>query len=169
MSNMTSIATNAAIHAGVTAARHGAGVSNSAEAGPPRGATASGAPAITLLLDGACPLCRREGRYMERLDGGRGRVAFVDIAAPGFDASRYGRTQAQVMGAIHGVLPDGSIVTGLEVFRHAYTALGRGWMVAWTAWPVLRPIADAGYRLFAKVRPRLPGRHGCEGGACRVP
>ncbi len=56
---------------------------------------------------------------MRWLDGGRGRLAIIDIAAPGFDAARYGTTYEAVMGEIHGVLPGNRLVTGVEVFRHA--------------------------------------------------
>ncbi len=125
-------------------------------------------PEFTILIDNACPLCRREGRLLARLDRGQGRLALVDIAAPGFDPGRYGRTMDQVMGTIHGVLPDGSIVTGVEVFRRAWRAVGLGWIMAPTNWPVLRPLSDAAYRWFAHHRLRLTGRR-CDAGVCRVP
>ena len=115
-------------------------------------------PAITFLNDGECPLCAREVAMLRRLDRGRGRLGFEDIAEPGFDASRYGRTQADVMARIHGVLPDGSLVEGVEVFRCAYAAVGLGWLVAPTRWPLLRPLFDAAYRWFARNRLRLTGR-----------
>ena len=71
------------------------------------------------------------------------------------------------MGRIHGVLPSGAVVEGVEVFRRAYAAVGYGWLLAWTRWPVLRALADAAYRLFAHYRLQLTGRRGhCDGGAC---
>lgn len=126
------------------------------------------ASTFTILIDGDCPLCAREARAMQRLDRGRGQLAFVDIAAPGFDPAQFGRTHAQVMGSIHGVHPDGRVVNGMEVFRTAYSLLGYGWLLKPTGWPVLKPAFDAAYRVFAWLRPRLPGRR-CEGGTCRVP
>jgi len=116
-------------------------------------------PEITFLHDGECPLCAREVAMLRRLDRGRGRLAFDDIAAPGFDASRYGRSQAELMARIHGVLPDGTLIEGVEVFRRAYAAVGLGWLVAPTRWPLLRPLADAAYRWFARNRLRLTGRN----------
>lgn len=91
----------------------------------------------------------------------------VDIAAPEFDAGRYGRTHEEVMGEIHGVLPTGALVTGMEVFRRAYRAVGLGWLLAPTGWPILRPMFDALYRWFARNRLRLTGR-GCSDGSCAV-
>jgi predicted DCC family thiol-disulfide oxidoreductase YuxK len=123
---------------------------------------------IKVLFDGDCPLCRREIAWVKRRDKNN-RVAVEDIAAPEFDPSRYGRTQDQVMAEIHGVLPDGTVVRGLEVFRVLYRAIGMSWMAAWTGWPVLRWFADLGYKVFAKYRTRLPFRRKCEpGDACRV-
>ena len=98
-----------------------------------------------------------------------GRAArFEDIAAPDFDAARYGTTQAALMARIHGVLPDGTLVEGVEVFRRVYAAVGLGWLVRPTGWPVLRPIFDAAYRWFARNRLRLTGRSeiGCDEHAC---
>jgi len=111
---------------------------------------------IRLLYDGACPLCSREVRWLKRRAERRGAaLSFEDINGPDFDAERYGLTAQAVRDQMRGVLPDGTVVTGLEVFRRAYAAVGLGWLVAWTAWPGLRPVADLGYRAFAKVRPHL--------------
>ena len=124
---------------------------------------------VKLLYDGECPLCLREVRLMQRLNR-NGRLALEDIAAPDFDASRYGRSFEQLMGHIHAVLPDGQLVTGMEVFRRAYAAVGLGPLLAPTGWPLLRPLFDALYAWFAKNRLRLTGRtHACENGRCAVP
>lgn len=87
-----------------------------------------------------------------------GRIAFVDIADEAFDPTPHGVTHAQVMARIHARLPDGRLVEGVEVFRRAYAAVGLGWLVAPTAWPLLRPLFDALYRVFARNRLRLTGR-----------
>jgi predicted DCC family thiol-disulfide oxidoreductase YuxK len=124
---------------------------------------------IQVFYDGECPLCAREIRMLERLDRGRGRIAFADIAGPGFDAGRYGLTPRDVMDRIHAALPDGRIIEGVEVFRRAYAAVGLGWLLAPTRWPGLRGLSDAAYRLFARNRLRLTGRaHACETGHCTL-
>lgn len=120
-----------------------------------------------ILIDGACPLCRREEMILRRLDKGRGRLAFEDISAPSFDPSQYGKTMEEVSDQIHGVLPSGRVVRGMEVFRRAYDAVDMGWLTAPTNWPILKPIADAGYRWFARNRHRLTGRsHACTTDRC---
>jgi len=125
---------------------------------------------IKVLYDGRCPLCRRELAMLKRLDR-RQRIAAEDIADASFDGSRYGLSYEQAMGRIHGILPDGTVVRDVEVFRRLYRAIGLGWLLGWTAWPGLRRVADAGYRWFARNRLRLTGRGGasCDQGRCAVP
>ena len=122
-------------------------------------------PEIKVLFDGACPICRREMQMIRRRDQA-GRIEFVDIAATDFDPTTFGLTQARVMDRIHALLPDGSTIEGVEVFRRIYRIIGKGWLMSWTGWPILRPIADAAYRLFARHRLRLTGRHACADGRC---
>lgn len=132
-------------------------------------------PDITLLYDGLCPVCAREMALLRRLDerssrrnGSNGsRLGFVDIADPRFDPAAYGLTMQQAIGAMHGVVADGRMVSGVEVFRRAYQAVGLGWLLAWTNWPILRWVADVAYRVFARLRPRL-SRLECDNGRCGV-
>jgi predicted DCC family thiol-disulfide oxidoreductase YuxK len=121
---------------------------------------------LKLLYDGACPLCSREVAFLRRRDRA-GRLALEDIAAPGFDAGRYGLDAAAVMARIHGVLPDGRVIEGMEVFRRAYAAVGLGWLLAPSRWPLLSRLFDRAYAIFARNRLRWTGR--CEDGSCAVP
>lgn len=121
-----------------------------------------------ILVDGNCPVCRREGNLLRRLDDGRKRVIVEDISRPDFNPTRYGLTQDEVMREIHGITWDGRIVKGMEVFRTVYDLLGLGFLTAPTGWPILRPIADVAYKLFARNRHLLAGwGTGCESGSCR--
>ena len=125
---------------------------------------------LKLLYDGKCPFCVREIRWMSRLDK-KGAFAFDDISRPDFDAGQFGLTMDQVMGVMHGILPDGRIITRVEVFRQAYRLLGFGWLVAPTAWPILNRLADWGYGWFARYRVplgRLLGGSACANGRCSV-
>ena len=47
------------------------------------------------------------------------------------------------MGTIHGILPDGRVVTNVEVFRRLYEAVGLGWVYAATKVEPVRKAADA--------------------------
>ena len=122
-----------------------------------------------LLYDGECPFCRREVRWLQRWNRS-GYLTFEDIASPEFDPSRYGKTREELLGVIQGVFPDGRIVSKVEVFRQAYRAVGLGWLLAPTGWPVLRWIFDGFYSVFARYRVRLGHLFGrsCASGTCRV-
>lgn len=127
--------------------------------------TPPGAGAIKLLYDGDCPLCRREVAFLRRRNRA-GRLVLEDIAAPGFEPARYGLDAAGVMARIHGVLPDGRVVEGMEAFRRAYAAVGLGWLLAPSRWPLVSRLFDRAYAIFARNRLRWTGR--CADGACAV-
>ncbi len=122
---------------------------------------------LQVYFDGDCPLCRREIALLRRLDR-RGRIAFEDIAAPGFDPAPLGRTRDELMASIHGRLPDGTWVEGVEVFRRLYAAVGLGPVVALSRLPGVSSALDVAYRLFARNRLRLTGRR-CDDAACAAP
>jgi predicted DCC family thiol-disulfide oxidoreductase YuxK len=123
--------------------------------------------AIEVFFDGGCPLCRREIDFVRRLDR-RHRIRLTDISAPGFSPAKYEKTRDEFMSEIHGLLPDGSWITGVEVFRRIYAALGFRIPVALTRLPVLSQLLDAGYRLFAVNRLKWTGRCAQDGSACGV-
>ena len=126
-------------------------------------------PHFEVFYDGDCPLCLKEIRLLQWMDQKRNRILFTDIAAPGFNAVHHtGLEHAELMAEIYGRMPDGTLVTGMEVFRQLYGAVGLGAVFAPTAWPGLKPLFDRAYTLFAKNRLRLTGRCGPEG-QCTVP
>ena len=114
---------------------------------------------VKLLYDGACPLCVREVNFLQKRDAGRGLVAFVDIADLDYSPEENGGIDFETaMGLIHAVLPDGSTLVGVPVFRKVYEVLGMGWVYAITKVPIVGPIADFVYNVWADWRLRLTGR-----------
>ena len=85
---------------------------------------------------------------MERLNK-KGYLVFEDVADPNFDPAKYGKTYEELMSAIHGVFPDGTVIQGVEVFRQAYGLIGLGWLMTPTKWPLLRHFFDFFYSAFA--------------------
>jgi predicted DCC family thiol-disulfide oxidoreductase YuxK len=81
-----------------------------------------------------------------------GLLRFVDISAPGFDPTPYHASLAEMSALIHAQRADGSLVIGVEVFRLAYGAVGLGHFTKFTGWPLLKPLIDAAYALFARHR-----------------
>ncbi len=114
---------------------------------------------IKLLYDGECPLCVREVNFLQKRDAGRGLVAFVDIADDDYNPDAHGGIDFETaMGRIHAVLPDGTVIKNVEVFRRVYETLGMGWVYAATKWPIIGPIVDKLYGIWADWRLALTGR-----------
>ena len=114
---------------------------------------------IKLLYDGECPLCLREVNFLLKRDAGRGIINFVDIAAPNYQPEENGGVDfATAMGRIHAVLPDGTVIKNVEVFRRVYEELGMGWVYAITKLPLFGAIADGLYNIWADWRLALTGR-----------
>lgn len=106
---------------------------------------------LTLLYDGACPVCTLEMDNLKARNADN-LLRFIDISVPGFDASPYGASIAEMNALIHARRADGTLVIGVEVFRLAYGAVGLGRWVAPTGWPLLKPLFDAAYAVFARHR-----------------
>ncbi|HEX8987890.1 MAG TPA: DUF393 domain-containing protein [Rhodocyclaceae bacterium] len=130
---------------------------------------------LEFLYDGECRICRFDVARLRRADR-HGRLTFVDVAAPHFDPSPYGRAREDLLARIHARRADGRIVEGPEVFRLALEAVGLGWAVAPTRWPVLDPMTEGAYRWFARNRIVLSRRFGgifarltpvCDGDVCQ--
>jgi predicted DCC family thiol-disulfide oxidoreductase YuxK len=108
---------------------------------------------IKLLYDGQCPLCLREVNFLKRRDNGRGLVAFVDIAEDTYNPAENGGVDFETaMGRIHAVRADGTILQNVEVFRQIYDLLGLGWIYAVTKLPVIGPLVDRLYAIWADWR-----------------
>lgn len=120
---------------------------------------------IEVFYDGACALCMREINWLRRFDR-KQRIRFTDIASAGFDASTLGIEWSALMDRIHGRLPDGTIVEGVEVFRRMYAAVGFGALVSASRLPGIAQLLNLSYAVFAKNRLKLTGR--CRDDACAV-
>ena len=120
---------------------------------------------VEVFYDGACPLCLKEMQMLRRRDQA-GRIRFTDIADPSFDAGAIGLSWETLMSRIHGRLPDGTVIEGVEVFRRLYAAVGFATLAKLSRAPGVSHLLELGYRLFAKNRLRLTGR--CSDGACEV-
>lgn len=120
---------------------------------------------VEVFYDGECPLCCREITMLQRWDKLR-RIQFTDITRPEFHPESIGVTMERLMAEIHGRLPDGRLIVGVEVFRALYSAVGFQNLVSLTRLPLIRNVLDAGYRLFARNRLRMTGR--CADRRCSI-
>jgi predicted DCC family thiol-disulfide oxidoreductase YuxK len=122
---------------------------------------------VEVFFDGDCPLCLREIELLRKLDARAQRIRFTDIQAADFSPESVGLTFPELMRRIHGRLPTGELIEGTEVFRRLYAAVGFRRTVAFSRWPGVSHLLDAGYSLFAKNRLRFTGR--CTEEICNVP
>ncbi|CAN6229975.1 unnamed protein product [Urochloa humidicola] len=64
----------------------------------------------------------------------------------------------EVMGRIHAILSDGTVVTDVEAFRRLYEEVGLGWVYAVTKYEPVATMANAVYGVWAKYRMQITGR-----------
>lgn len=124
-------------------------------------------PALTVLYDGGCPLCVREVRFLQQRDlnhnGNNPQLGFVDIDALDYNPSQWaGIDYREAMGRIHAVAADGTVLRDVTVFQRAYELVGLGWLYAPTRWPLIGPLADAAYGIWARWRLVLTRRPSLE-------
>ncbi len=107
---------------------------------------------LSLLYDRACPVCRSEMHALAARDR-RARLRLVDISAPGFDPASWGdATLAELNARIHAVDARGVTLRGVSALRAAYAAVGLGAWVAPIGWPLVAPLAERAYDVFARHR-----------------
>ena len=120
--------------------------------------------AFEVFYDGECPLCKHEINMLRKWDRQR-RLRFSDFTDPHFDWESISQDFDTLMSQIHGRFPDGTVATGVEVFRQLYTAVGFGWLVAPTRLPIVKQLLHVSYLCFAKLRPWAAGTNK----ACYLP
>jgi predicted DCC family thiol-disulfide oxidoreductase YuxK len=114
---------------------------------------------LEVYYDEGCPLCRREVAMLRAMDRGR-KIHFIDLES--LDPNE-GPGREALMAEIHARTADGQWITGVEVFRKMYEAVGIP-MGLTRIGPIAKAL-DAIYAVFARNRLRLTGR--CTD-ACRV-
>jgi predicted DCC family thiol-disulfide oxidoreductase YuxK len=120
----------------------------------------------TIYFDGACHLCSREIEHYRKIDTA-GRLDFVDIAAPSFNALEHQLDPIRVNEEMHVRDADGNLHIGVAAFIEIWRVLPayQKWVPVATNSKVL-PFLKLGYFVFAKIRPYLPKRKTCESGVC---
>ncbi|TQD76940.1 hypothetical protein C1H46_037533 [Malus baccata] len=133
---------------------------------------------IKMLFDGDCPLCMREVDMLRERNKRYGTIKFVDISSDDYSPEEnqgldyktvMGNihailsdgtvvTDVEVMGNIHAILSDGTVVTDVEAFRKLYEQVGLGWVYAITKYEPIATIAGAVYGVWAKYRLQITGR-----------
>ncbi|MBY4869806.1 MULTISPECIES: thiol-disulfide oxidoreductase DCC family protein [Burkholderia] len=106
---------------------------------------------LVLYFDGRCPLCAAEIRRLGARDR-QHRLAFVDIAEPGFDPAPLGVDLSAMNRELHARLPDGRMLIGMDSIVAAYTLVGRHGLVWLLRAPAVRDVFAPLYRRVARNR-----------------
>lgn len=112
---------------------------------------------LTVLYDGACPLCRREiGLYQRGAD--RERLRFCDISRADVAPSALpcGLTRAELLARFHVRRGDGAVFSGAQAFVQLWAALpGWRWLARLAKLPGMLWLMERSYRGFLRVRPAV--------------
>lgn len=110
--------------------------------------------ALTVLYDGACPLCRREISLYRGIAASQ-PLAFVDVSDTA-NALPAGTQRAQLLARFHVQQPDGTLVDGARGFVALWALLpGWRWLARLAALPGVTPLMELAYRAFLRLRPLM--------------
>lgn len=122
-----------------------------------RTAQDGGSEPLTVFYDGACPLCRREIAFYQRLDRAQ-RLRWQDVALTAECPDGY--CQADLLARFHVMTGSGRMLSGAQAFAAVWRALPAPWPLAGriAQWPVIDRLLEVAYRLFLRMRPWWRGR-----------
>jgi predicted DCC family thiol-disulfide oxidoreductase YuxK len=112
---------------------------------------------LTVLYDGACPLCRREIGVYRGLQPLRpdAPVCFADVSDAALPLPP-GTTREQLLARFHVRGRDGALLSGAQAFLALWAALpGWRWLALAGRMPGAAWVMERGYRLFLRWRPML--------------
>lgn len=119
-------------------------------------------PPLTVLYDGACPLCRREIAHAKGLADRQAGSAlcFIDISASAtataLNADAYQQDRTALLARFHVQRADGSRADGAAAFVEMWERLpGWRWLARIARLPGFLSFFELAYRGFLKVRPLL--------------
>ena len=110
--------------------------------------------ALTVLYDGACPLCRREIGVYRGLKPNT-PVCFADVSDAALPLPD-GTTRAQLLARFHVRGSDGNLLSGARAFLALWAALpGWRWLALIGRLPGATWAMERMYRFFLRLRPTL--------------
>ena len=109
---------------------------------------------LTVFYDGSCPICAREIAFYKDQNS-VGPITWEDASLVA-SALPNDLSRNEALRRFHVQLPDGKLVSGAAAFATLWQALPRFKMLGIiVSMPVLRTIAECGYRLFLVLRPQF--------------
>jgi len=114
---------------------------------------------LTVYFDGECPICRLEIDLMKILNR-RERIQFIDFSTSSYRPADHGLGQCDLGRVIHARWSDGTLITGVEVFREMWEAIGLGFLARFSRLSGINTLLVKAYAWFAKNRLWLTKRAG---------
>jgi predicted DCC family thiol-disulfide oxidoreductase YuxK len=111
---------------------------------------------ITIYYDDACGIRRREMEHYGAKDK-NARLKFINANHPNFDPQSEGLDLQHILDYIHAKDGNGKVVYGLEVFAWIWEACGYKLLPILVRLPLIRQLARAFYKLFARYRHKISG------------
>ena len=113
-----------------------------------------------VFYDGNCIVCDLEmGHYKKKAQ--KGELKFVDIHSKEFENYKNLISFSQANEKMH-FLKDGKLSLGVDAFIEIWKLLPQKRfkiLIKIISLPLIRPMADIGYIIFAKIRPYLPKKN----------
>eukprot|EP00571_Detonula_confervacea_P012089 CAMPEP_0172313290 /NCGR_PEP_ID=MMETSP1058-20130122/19970_1 /TAXON_ID=83371 /ORGANISM="Detonula confervacea, Strain CCMP 353" /LENGTH=176 /DNA_ID=CAMNT_0013026927 /DNA_START=67 /DNA_END=593 /DNA_ORIENTATION=- len=118
---------------------------------------------LNIIYDSKCNICKLEMDFLARRDAKLSvsvprKLRLTDIESEDYDPndpSNGGVSYEKGMAAIHAITAEGRVIEGVQVFGKAYELVGLGWLFKFTEWPILKPVVQWGYEMFAKYRTNI--------------
>lgn len=124
-----------------------------AQSTPPLHGQPGACDALTVMYDGACPLCRREIGVYQSLTPLQ-LVAWLDVSQA--TANLSAADQATYMARFHVRQIDGQLLSGAAAFVALWLTMpGWRWLGKIARLPGVTPVLELAYRGFLRLRPRL--------------
>ena len=112
---------------------------------------------LTVYFDGECPICRCEIDLM-KIFNRRKHLQFIDFTASSYLSVEHGLSPCDLGKVIHARWSDGTLITGVEVFREMWEAVGLRALARLARRPMINKLMGRAYAWFAKNRLWLTGR-----------
>ncbi|MBJ7450338.1 MAG: DUF393 domain-containing protein [Parachlamydiales bacterium] len=106
---------------------------------------------LKIFYDETCPVCSREIRHLKKRNTNN-LVQFLDISSNEALLKQHGLTFDQAMRRMHGIMPDGRVLEGIDLFIELYRLVNLKWLSSLLAFRPLNPFWRFCYKIFAKKR-----------------
>ena len=114
---------------------------------------------LTVYFDGECPICRREIDLMKKFNR-KDDLQFIDFSNSSFQSTDQDLNKCDLARVIHARWSDGTVITGVAVFREMWEAIGLGFLARFSRLSPINALFMKAYAWFAKNRLWLTKRAG---------